>query len=115
MKNGEELIIYEKDFGEAVGVAVAEVADKDYTEKEFFFPYVRGLNCLFHENPEFEKYTACHEYACICDENNLGIPLIFHVNNIVEYLKRKKWNVPGRIQLHYVVGTFFWRYGDSSY
>lgn len=89
MKNGEELIIYEKDFGEAVGVAVAEVADKDYAEKEFFFPYVRGLNCLFHENPEFEKYTACHEYACICDENNLGIPLIFHVNNIVEYLKRK--------------------------
>ena len=89
MKNGEELIIYEKDFGEAVGVAVAEVADKDYAEKEFFFPYVRGLICLFHENPEFEKYTACHEYACICDENNLGIPLIFHVNNIVEYLKRK--------------------------
>lgn len=89
LNNEEELILYEKDFGEAVGVAVAEVSSGDYTEKDFFFPYVRGLNCLFHENPEFEKYTVCNEYACICDENNLGIPLIFHVNNIVEYLRRK--------------------------
>lgn len=89
LNNEEELILYEKDFGEAVGVAVAEVSSGDYTEKDYFFPYVRGLNCLFHENPEFEKYTVCNEYACICDENNLGIPLIFHVNNIVEYLRRK--------------------------
>lgn len=89
MKNGEELIIYEKDFGEAIGVAVGVISGEGYMEQDFFFPYVRGLNCLFHENPEFEKYTACNEYACICDENNLGIPLIFHVNNIVEYLKRK--------------------------
>lgn len=89
LNNEEKLIFYEKDFGEAVGVAVAEVSSGDYTEKDFFFPYVRGLNCLFHENPEFEKYTVCNEYACICDENNLGIPLIFHVNNIVEYLRRK--------------------------
>lgn len=89
LNSEEELILYEKDFGEAVGVAVAEVSSGDYTEKDFFFPYVRGLNCLFHENPEFEKYTVCNEYACICDENNLGIPLIFHVNNIVEYLRRK--------------------------
>lgn len=89
MDNGEELFLYEKDFGEAIGVAVGEVSGEGYTEKDFFFPYVRGLNCLFHAKPEFEKYTVCNEYACICDENNLGIPLIFHVNNIVEYLKRK--------------------------
>ena len=25
--------------------------------------------------------------AGICDENNIGIPLIFHVNNPVDYLK----------------------------
>ena len=35
----EELIIYEKEFGEAVGVAVAEIAGPDYSEKEFFFPF----------------------------------------------------------------------------
>ena len=85
----ETLILYEKDFGEAIGVAVAEIWGQEYTETDYFFPYVRGLNCLFHEKPEFEKMTHCHAYACICDENNLGIPLIFHVNNVVEYLKRK--------------------------
>lgn len=86
----ECLIVYEKDFGEAIGIAVAEITDeKNDSEIDSFFPYVRGLNCLFHENLDFEKFTKCYEYACICDENNLGIPLIFHVNNVIEYLKRK--------------------------
>ena len=51
INEAEELVIYEKDFGEAIGVAVAEVTEKGEAERDFFFPYVRGLNCLFHENP----------------------------------------------------------------
>lgn len=88
--NDQELLtIYEKDCGEAVGISVIEIADQEeYREILSFFPYVRGMNYLFHENPDFEKFSKDYEYACICDENNLGIPLIFHVNNIIEYLKK---------------------------
>lgn len=86
----ETLLIYEKDFSEATGIAVTAIEDTEgYLELDSVFPYVKGMNCLFHENLEFERHTGNQEYSCICDENNLGIPLIFHVNNIVEYLKRK--------------------------
>ncbi|MCD8019400.1 MAG: DUF3881 family protein, partial [Clostridiales bacterium] len=86
----ETLLVYEKDFGEAFGIAVGEITNgKDYKEFDFIFPYVRGTNYLYHENIEFEKTTSKQEYECICDENNLGIPLIFHVNNIIKYLKEK--------------------------
>lgn len=89
--NEEEiLIIYEKDFSEAYGVSVMSIEGEDsFSEIDTVFPYVRGFNYLFHDTPEFEKHTGTQELYCICDDNNLGIPLIFHVNNIVEYLKRK--------------------------
>ena len=84
----EAIFIYEKDFAEAVGIAIIEVMDRDgYRVTDHFYPYVRGANYLYHEDLEFEHYTDKEGYAGICDENNIGIPLIFHVNNPVDYLK----------------------------
>lgn len=84
----EALFTYEKDFGEAIGIAVIEVMDRDgYRSTDHFYPYVRGTNYLYHEDLEFEHYTDREGYAGICDENNIGIPLIFHVNNPIDYLK----------------------------
>lgn len=86
----ESVYTYEKDFGEGIGLSVVQIEDETgYSEIDHYFPYVRGINYLYHEKPEFEKVSDKEAYACICDENNLGIPLIFHVNNLVEYLKRK--------------------------
>ena len=82
------MFTYEKDFGDAVGIAVIEIMDRDgYRTVDHFYPYVRGANYLYHEDLEFEHYTDKEGYAGICDENNIGIPLIFHVNNPVDYLK----------------------------
>ena len=84
----EAIFIYEKDFAEAAGIAVIEVMDRDgYRVTDHFYPYVRGANYLYHEDLEFEHYTDKEGYAGIFDENNIGIPLIFHVNNPVDYLK----------------------------
>ena len=81
----EAIFIYEKDFAEAVGIAVIEVMDRDgYRVTDHFYPYVRGANYLYHEDLEFEHYTDKEGYAGICDENNIGIPLIFHLNNPVD-------------------------------
>lgn len=91
INDNESLCIYEKEFGEGIGLAVVEIMDRDgYVETDSYYPYVRGMNFLYHENPEFEHFSGREEYACICDENNLGIPLIFHVNNPIDYLRLKE-------------------------
>ena len=47
----EAIFIYEKDFAEAVGIAVIEVMDRDgYRVTDHFYPYVRGANYLYHLN-----------------------------------------------------------------
>ena len=84
----EAIFIYEKDFAEAVGIAVIEVMDRDgYRVTDHFYPYVRGANYLYHEDLEFEHYTDKEGYAGICDENNIGIPLIFHIIKQLEYFR----------------------------
>lgn len=97
--NEEETIYsYEKEVGEGIGVAMIEIKDKTgYSEIDSFFPYVRGMNYLFHQGMEFEHFSNQEGFACICDENNLGIPLIFHVNNVIEYLKMKSSDLSGEI------------------
>ncbi len=79
---------YERDFGEGIGISVIEIADcEGHCIFDHYYPYVRGVNYLYHEEIEFEHLTDKEGYAGICDENNIGIPLIFHVNNLIEYLK----------------------------
>ncbi len=86
--NSDEVIYcYEKDLGEKIGMTVLEIVDKDGNHiLDSFFPYVYGMNCLYNDNLEVEKITGEEKYAGICDENNLGIPLIFQINNPVDYL-----------------------------
>lgn len=87
----ETLRVYEMDVADCVGITVVSMIDEDgFEEIESYFPYVKGLNFLFHDHLEFEPFHHKTGYACICDDNNIGIPLIFHVNNIVEYLNMKK-------------------------
>ncbi len=86
--NADEVIYcYEKDFGEKIGMTVLEIIDKNGSHiLDSYFPYVYGMNCLYNDNIEVEKMTGKETYAGICDDNNLGIPLIFQINNPVDYL-----------------------------
>lgn len=86
--NADEVIYcYEKDFGEKIGMTVLEIIDKNGSHiLDSYFPYVYGMNCLYNDNIEVEKMTGKEIYAGICDDNNLGIPLIFQINNPVDYL-----------------------------
>lgn len=84
----ESLCAYERDFGEGIGIAVIEVVDEDgYRTIDSYYPYTRGANYLYNDSLEFEHLSDREGYAGICDEINLGIPLIFHVNNPIEYLR----------------------------
>ena len=87
LNSDETICCYEKDFGEKIGMTVLEIINKDGSRTlDSYFPYVYGMNCLYNDNIDVEKLTGSEKYEGICDDNNLGIPLIFQINNPVDYL-----------------------------
>lgn len=85
---GENSIVqYNKDFGEAFGISlVGEIEDDGEFTLEYIYPYVKGKNMFFHEEIHVEKYSDRDAYAGICDNVNLGVPLIFYIHNFTHYL-----------------------------
>ena len=84
------IVQYNKDFGEAFGLSiVGEIEDDGEFTLEYMYPYVKGRNMFFHEEIHVEKYSDRDAYAGICDNVNLGVPLIFYIHNFTHYLNMK--------------------------
>ena len=82
-KNEETAIVqYNKDFGEAFGISVVGEKEKDgQFEMQYMYPYAKGKNMFFHEQIQVEKYSDKDAFAGVCDNVNIGVPLIFYIHN----------------------------------
>jgi len=84
------IVQYNKDFGEAFGISiVGEIEDDGEFTLEYIYPYTKGKNMFFHEEIHVEKYADRDAYAGVCDDVNLGVPLIFYIHNFTHYLNMK--------------------------
>ena len=78
--------VYEKDYGEAFGILVSQIVDHSgYQEIDYVMPYVRGMNFLYSDHMRFEKASLEESFQCICDDNSIGILVIFKVINTIDY------------------------------
>ena len=92
-KDEESCIVqYNKDFAETFGVSiVGEMEDNGEFTLEYMYPYVKGKNMFFYEEIHVEKYSDRDAYAGICDNVNLGVPLIFYIHNFIHYLNMEQF------------------------
>ena len=87
----EHCFVYEKDYGECFGLCVIKVGESEKeSDIDSFFPYVRGYNYLFNDSFEMNHFSDREGYYGNCDDNNIGIPMIFFINNPMEYHKMEK-------------------------
>lgn len=92
-KKDEESAIIQlnKDFGECFGISVVgEINPEGKLDVEYSYPYVKGKNMFFQEEIHMEKYSDREAYAGMCDNVNIGVPLIFYAHNFVHYLNMRK-------------------------
>lgn len=92
-KDEETAIVqYNKDFGEAFGISVVGEKERDGEfVMEYMYPYVKGMNMFYHDRIQVEKYAAQDAYAGVCDNVNIGVPLIFYIQNFVHYLNMSQY------------------------
>ena len=86
-ENDNCIVQYNKDFSDYYGISiVGEIEDDGEFTLEYVYPYVKGKNMFFHEEIHVEKYSDRYAYAGVCDDVNLGVPLIFYIHNFTHYL-----------------------------
>lgn len=88
--NQDEVMMGEfcKNFGDQIGLSVCgEFDEEDKFVYEYYYPYLIGTGVTTYEDISVERHAAKDSYAGICDDMNLGITIIFYLQNMMEYVK----------------------------
>lgn len=87
---GNEFVQISKDFGKSIGVSICGSYSEDgHFEMDYYYPYFHGNRITSEEYLEIEKHSDKESYAAVCDDIKVGVTLIFFIQNVAEYLKKK--------------------------
>lgn len=87
---GNEFAELSRSFDTNMGISVCGTFQEDDSfEMDYYYPYMYGTSMTTHEQIEVEKHADKESYAGVCDELNLGVTLIFYLQNVADYLAEK--------------------------
>jgi len=76
-----------KSFAKNMGITLRGDYNQDGDfEREYYFPYFSGFSVTVSEEVTIEKHSDKASYAGICDNPNIGVSMIFHLLNLVDYV-----------------------------
>lgn len=90
--NEEDVMLgeFRKNFASDMGIAVCgEFDEDDKFTYEYYYPYLRGHGITSTEDVSVERHAAKESYAGVCDDINVGITLIFYLQNMIPYVNAK--------------------------
>ena len=87
----------QKEFGQGMGITLCGEMDKDNNfHPGYYFPYFEGTGVTTYADVVVDKRISREEYVGICEDPRVGISLIFHLINGVEFMREKKMGLePG--------------------
>lgn len=86
-----------KNFTEELGISVCgEFDEDDKFNYEYYFPFILGRGISTSEDVSVERHSYRESYAGVCDDLNVGLTLIFYLQNMIPYVKEK---VCGRLPI----------------
>lgn len=87
---GNEFAELSKEFATNVGITVrGNYLENDKFEMEYYYPYFYGTSLTTQEEITVEKHSEKESYAGVCEDSNIGVTLIFYLQNIADYLSEK--------------------------
>ncbi|SFB22588.1 protein of unknown function [Acetitomaculum ruminis DSM 5522] len=87
LEDGYRLVEYKKDYGDGIGIAVRGERDPlgNFVVCSCY-PYFKGSGITTTETITVEERKDQDFYAGVCDEMKLGIALVFHILNSLDYI-----------------------------
>lgn len=90
LMDGSRKVEYIKYFSDRIGIMIRGEIDADgIFSQEYYFPYFKAINESSKEDTNIERVNDKDAYQCICDDVRTGVPLIFYLQNMIEYLSLK--------------------------
>lgn len=91
-----------RELGPDFGISVVGECDSDGVfSMDYYFPYIKGDMISREENVQAEGHAAHESYAGVCEDANIGVAIIFYLNNPGEfkdyYEKYKSYRLPDEV------------------
>lgn len=82
---------FQKEYGQNFGITLCgELDENEIFEEDYYFPYFEGSGVTTYAEVMVEKRIEKEEYVGICEDSKVGISLIFHLQNGIEYMKESQ-------------------------
>lgn len=90
---GNEFAELSCDVAPNMGITVRGIYnDDDSFDMDYYYPYFIGTEKTTEEMIDIEKHSEKESYAGVCDDPNLGVTLIFYLQNVCDYLSEKVYS-----------------------
>ena len=86
---GNEFAELSCDVAPNMGITVRGIYNDDGFDIDYYYPYFMGSEKTTNEIIDIEKHSEKESYAGLCDDPNLGVTLIFYLQNVCDYLSEK--------------------------
>ena len=82
---------YQKEYGAGMGISVCgDMSIHEEFDRNYYYPYFFGTGITSHADVYVERRMDKEAYAGICEDVKVGINLIFHLQNTVEFIKERQ-------------------------
>ena len=77
-----------KEYGVGIGIcSYGQIDEDEIFEREYYLPYFVGSGITSYADIIVEKRSDREAYIGICEDAKVGVSLIFHLQNGMEYMK----------------------------
>lgn len=84
-----------KEYADGMGITLrGETDENSQFHMEHYFPSLQGQYASTREEVGINKRVDTEAYTGMCDDFRLGVSLIFYLQNVIEFLEKKKQNMP---------------------
>lgn len=76
-----------KEFAPDMGIALCGMLDEEGFHRQYYFPYYKGSGITTKEDLIIEKRVGGDSFAGVCEDERVGVSLIFYLQNAADYQK----------------------------
>lgn len=90
----EDFCEFQKEYGQNVGITLCgELNEDEEFDVDYYFPYYEGSGITTYAEVIVERKFETEQYVGVCEDPNVGISLIFFLQNGIEYMRERELGI----------------------